>query len=220
MTQTSDLIEFPILLFLSISDYCTSHREFCGGVNIYFPFKGATSESRWHFSPIFSCSSTRITGNSGCCSHGSCWRSAEGGQAGAQSPFPALTQVLNGVVSLLVVHLDGLGVGAADAVADGVAPDHHVLVLGRGPAHHDAGDQRANVQRAGHLGHSALCRKREALQGLLSNEGNDMETGRQQGFKQSHFRALEWAQWSFGVQERAKSSKRRILTLHPSRSSL
>lgn len=78
-------------------------------------------------------------------------------EAGAQMPFPALTQVLNGVVSLFVVHLDGLGVGAADAVADGVAPDHHVLVLGRGPAHHDAGDQRAHVQGAGHLGHTALC---------------------------------------------------------------
>lgn len=124
--------------------------------------------------------------NSGCCSDGNCLRSPEGGWAGAQITLPALTQVLNGVVSLFVVHLDGLGVGAADAVADGVAPDHHVLVLRRGPAHHDAGDQRPHVQGAGHLGHTALCRKREAVQGLLSIKGNDMETARQEG-QTEHF---------------------------------
>lgn len=69
-----------------------------------------------------------------------------------------LTQVLDGEVALLVVHLDGLSVGAADAVADGVAAHHDVLVLGGRPAHHDAVDQRADVQGAGLVRHAGLCR--------------------------------------------------------------
>lgn len=66
------------------------------------------------------------------------------------------TEVLDGVVALLVVHFDGLGVGTADAVADGVAAHHDVLVLRRRPAHHDAVDQRAHVQRAGLVGHAGF----------------------------------------------------------------
>lgn len=65
-----------------------------------------------------------------------------------------LTQVLDGVVPLLVVHLDGLSVGAADAVADGITSHHDVLVLRRRPAHHDAVDQRADVKRAGLVRHA------------------------------------------------------------------
>lgn len=67
-----------------------------------------------------------------------------------QSKLPRfLTQILDGEVALLVVHLDGLSVGAADAVADGVTAHDDVLVLGRRPTHHDAVDQRADVERAG-----------------------------------------------------------------------
>lgn len=68
-----------------------------------------------------------------------------------------LTQVLDGVVALLVVHLDGLGMRAANTVADGVAADHDVLVLGRRPTHHDAVDQRAHVQGAGLVRHAGFC---------------------------------------------------------------
>lgn len=59
-----------------------------------------------------------------------------------------LTEVLDGVVALLVVHFDGLCVGTADAVANSVTAYHDVLVLRRRPAHHDAVDQRPDVQRA------------------------------------------------------------------------
>lgn len=69
-----------------------------------------------------------------------------------------LTQVLDGVVALLVVHLDGLGVRAADTVADGVAADHDVLVLGGRPAHYNAVDQRADVEGAGLVRNAGFCR--------------------------------------------------------------
>lgn len=67
-----------------------------------------------------------------------------------------LTEVLDGVIALLVVHLDGLSVRAADAVPDGVTAHHDVLVLRRRPAHHDAVDQRAHVERAGLVRHTGL----------------------------------------------------------------
>lgn len=60
-----------------------------------------------------------------------------------------LTEVLDGVVALLVVHFDGLSVGTANAVANGVTTYHDVLVLRRCPAHYDAVDQRADVEGAG-----------------------------------------------------------------------
>lgn len=60
-----------------------------------------------------------------------------------------LTKVLDGVVALLVVHFDGLSMGTADTVADGVTAHHNVLVLRRRPAHHDAVDQWPDVERAG-----------------------------------------------------------------------
>lgn len=56
-----------------------------------------------------------------------------------QACFP--TEVLDGVIALLVVHFDGLRMRAADAIADGVAAHHDVLVLGGRPAHHDTVDQ-------------------------------------------------------------------------------
>lgn len=59
-----------------------------------------------------------------------------------------LTEVLDSEVALLVVHLDGLRMWTADAVADRVTAHHNVLVLRRRPAHHDAVDQRPDVQRA------------------------------------------------------------------------
>lgn len=60
-----------------------------------------------------------------------------------------LTEVLDSVVALLVVHFDGLSVGTADAIADGVTTHHNVLVLWRRPADHDTVDQRADMERAG-----------------------------------------------------------------------
>lgn len=59
-----------------------------------------------------------------------------------------LTEVLDSEVALLVVHFDGLRVWTADAVANRVTTHHNVLVLRRRPAHHDAVDQRPDVQRA------------------------------------------------------------------------
>lgn len=74
----------------------------------------------------------------------------------SSGPF-VLTEVLDGVVALLVVHFDGLGVRTADAVADGVAAHHDVLVLRRRPADHDAVDQRPDVEGAGLVWHSGFC---------------------------------------------------------------
>lgn len=86
-----------------------------------------------------------------------------------------LTQVLDGVVALLVVDLDGLGVRAADAVADGVAADHDVLVLGGRPAHHDAVDQRPDVQRAGLVRHAGFCRGATSGVGLRRAKTNEAD---------------------------------------------
>ena len=66
------------------------------------------------------------------------------------------TEVINAVIALLVVQFDCLGVGATDAVADGVAAHHNVLVLWGGPAHHNAVDQRPHMQRAGDVRHLGL----------------------------------------------------------------
>lgn len=80
------------------------------------------------------------------------------GEAAASQTQTAVfpTEVLDGVVALLVVHFDGLRMRAADAITDGVATHHDVLVLWRRPAHHDAVDQRAHVQRAGLVGHAGF----------------------------------------------------------------
>jgi hypothetical protein len=61
------------------------------------------------------------------------------------------TQILNGVIALLVVHFDGLGVRAANAITNGIASDHNVLILWRSPAHYNAGDKRADVKGARHF---------------------------------------------------------------------
>lgn len=67
----------------------------------------------------------------------------------SQIGLNVLTEVLDCVVALLVVDFDGLSVGTADAVADGVAAHHDVLVLRWRPAHHDAVDEGPDMQRAG-----------------------------------------------------------------------
>lgn len=56
-----------------------------------------------------------------------------------------------------MVHFDGLSVGTSDAVADGVAPHHDVLVLWWRPAHYNAVDQRADVERAGLVRYTGFC---------------------------------------------------------------
>lgn len=74
-----------------------------------------------------------------------------------------LTEVLDSVVALLVVHFDGLSMGTADAIADRVTAHHNVLVLWRRPAHHDAVDQWPDVERAGLVWYTGFwrgkCRK-------------------------------------------------------------
>lgn len=69
-----------------------------------------------------------------------------------------LTEVLDGVVALLVVHFDSLSMGTADAVADGVATYHNVLALRGRPAHYDAVDQRADMEGAGLVRYSGFWR--------------------------------------------------------------
>lgn len=76
--------------------------------------------------------------------------------------FP--TQVLDGVIALLVVHFDGLRMRTADAIADAVAAHHDVLVLRRRPAHHDAVDQWAHVQRTGLVGNAGFWGGRGGFQ--------------------------------------------------------
>lgn len=71
-----------------------------------------------------------------------------------------LTQVLNGVVSLLVVHFNGLGVRAADPIADSVTPHHNVLVLRGRPTHYYAVYKWPNVQGAWGVWHSCLWNQR------------------------------------------------------------
>lgn len=67
-----------------------------------------------------------------------------------------LTEVLDGVVALLVVHFDGLRMWTSDAVADAVPAHNDVLVLGGRPAHHDTVDQWTDVQGAGLVRNSGL----------------------------------------------------------------
>ncbi len=71
-----------------------------------------------------------------------------------------LTQVLNGVVSLFVVHFNGLGMRAADPIADGVTPHHNVLVLRGRPAHYNAVHKWPHMQGAGDVWHSCLWNQR------------------------------------------------------------
>lgn len=61
----------------------------------------------------------------------------------------SLTKVLYGVIALLVVHFDGLSMRTANAIANGITTHHNVLVLWWRPAHHDAVDQGADMERAG-----------------------------------------------------------------------
>lgn len=71
-----------------------------------------------------------------------------------------LTQVLNGVVSLFVVHFNGLGMRAADPIADGVTPHHNVLVLRGRPAHYNAVHKWPHMQGARDVWHSCLWNQR------------------------------------------------------------
>lgn len=68
-----------------------------------------------------------------------------------------LTEVLDGVVSLLAVHADRLSVGAAHPVANDVAPDQDVGGERWRPGHDDAVGQRPDVQRARLVGHLTFC---------------------------------------------------------------
>lgn len=70
----------------------------------------------------------------------------------------ALTKVLNGVVSLLAVHSDRLGVGTSHSVANYVASNQDVGAEGRSPGHDDAVGKRSDVQRTGLVGYLTLCR--------------------------------------------------------------
>lgn len=70
----------------------------------------------------------------------------------------SLTQVFNGVVSLLAVHPDCLGIGASHSVSDDVTTDKNVGAEGWSPGHDDAVGQRPDVQRAGLVGYLTLCK--------------------------------------------------------------
>lgn len=61
------------------------------------------------------------------------------------------TQIFDGVVALFIVHFDGLGMRAANAIADGVTSDHNVLILWRSPAYYNTSDQRPDVKRTRHF---------------------------------------------------------------------
>lgn len=57
------------------------------------------------------------------------------------------TQIFDGVIALFIVHFDGLGVRAANAITNGITSDHNVLVLWRSPAYYDASDKWADMKR-------------------------------------------------------------------------
>lgn len=83
-------------------------------------------------------------------------QSSDGGHGVTDQTSCFPTQVLDGVIALLVVHFDGLRMRTADAVTDAVAAHHDVLVVRRRPAHHNAVDQWAHVQGAGLVGDTGL----------------------------------------------------------------
>lgn len=61
------------------------------------------------------------------------------------------TQIFNGVIALFIVHFDGLGMRAANAITNGITSDHNVLILWRSPAYYNACDKWANMKRARHF---------------------------------------------------------------------
>lgn len=61
------------------------------------------------------------------------------------------TEIFNGVIALFIVHFDGLGMRAANAVTNGITSDHDVLILWRGPAYHNTSDEWADVKRTRHF---------------------------------------------------------------------
>lgn len=61
------------------------------------------------------------------------------------------TQIFDGVIALFIVHFDGLGMRAANAIANSITSDHNVLILWRSPAYYDASDKWADMKRTGHI---------------------------------------------------------------------
>lgn len=61
------------------------------------------------------------------------------------------TQVFNGVITLFIVHFDGLCMRAANAITDGITSNHNVLVLWRSPTYYDASDKWTDMKRARHF---------------------------------------------------------------------
>lgn len=70
----------------------------------------------------------------------------------------SLTQVFYGVVSLLAVHPDCLGIGTSHSVANDVTSDKDAGAKRRSPGHDDAVGQWSDVQRAGLVGYLTLCK--------------------------------------------------------------
>lgn len=58
----------------------------------------------------------------------------------------SLTQVFDGVVSLLAVHPDRLGIGTSHSVANDVTSDKDAGAKGRSPGHDDTVGQWSDVQ--------------------------------------------------------------------------
>lgn len=74
------------------------------------------------------------------------------------------TEIFNGIIALFIVHLDGLGVRAADAIADGITSDHNVLILRGCPAHDNASDQGTDMKRAWHIWDTSFWKVEEQIE--------------------------------------------------------
>lgn len=70
-----------------------------------------------------------------------------------------LTEVFNGVISLLAVHSHCVCIGAAHSVANDVTADQDGGAEGRGPGHYDAVRKGPDMERAWLVRHLTLCKK-------------------------------------------------------------
>lgn len=71
------------------------------------------------------------------------------------------TQIVDGVIALFIVYFDSLGVRAANAITNGIASHHNVLVLWRSPAYYDASDKWADMQRTRHFRNTSFWERKE-----------------------------------------------------------
>lgn len=90
----------------------------------------------------------------------------------------SLTEVLDGVVSLLAVHSDCLGIWTSHSVADDVTSNQDAGAEGRSPGHDDAVGEWSDVQGAGLVRDLTLCKTQKqktqqlALRVLTDSSGS------------------------------------------------